>query len=138
MSSTRQSSQDSSCENNDHAGPHAQRTVQEWFTAAVVAAGRAGSKTPEADVNASLAGALCWNLDHGDGAMTRDQVIAALRGYIAGCSERPGAHLLPFENVELSGSPCRACLGIGRNPLSDNSNWLPCAACGGKGLSRVR
>ena len=24
---------------------------------------------------------------------------------------------------------CRVCGGTGRNPMSDNANWLPCAAC---------
>ncbi len=29
--------------------------------------------------------------------------------------------------------PCEVCNGSGRNPLSDNLNWLPCSACKGSG-----
>ena len=28
---------------------------------------------------------------------------------------------------------CQSCRGTGRNPMSDTVNWLPCAACGGRG-----
>lgn len=28
---------------------------------------------------------------------------------------------------------CKVCNGTGRDPGSDNVNWLPCSACGGKG-----
>lgn len=29
-------------------------------------------------------------------------------------------------------SQCLACHGTGRNPMSDNVNWLPCATCHGR------
>ena len=28
---------------------------------------------------------------------------------------------------------CKYCCGTGRNPLSDNLNWLPCSSCSGTG-----
>lgn len=30
-------------------------------------------------------------------------------------------------------TPCTVCRGSGRDPLSDNVNWLPCLTCGGAG-----
>lgn len=35
--------------------------------------------------------------------------------------------------AEGRGEKCQACRGTGADPLSDNLNWLPCKACGGKG-----
>jgi hypothetical protein len=29
---------------------------------------------------------------------------------------------------------CKICEGTGRNPMSDNANWLTCSHCGGSGL----
>lgn len=31
---------------------------------------------------------------------------------------------------------CNTCRGTGRDPLSDNVNWLPCTQCGGTGEER--
>jgi RecJ-like exonuclease len=31
---------------------------------------------------------------------------------------------------------CNTCRGTGRDPLSDNANWLPCPQCGGSGKDR--
>lgn len=31
---------------------------------------------------------------------------------------------------------CNTCRGTGRDPLSDNANWLPCPQCGGTGEDR--
>ena len=28
---------------------------------------------------------------------------------------------------------CKICEGTGRNPMSDNANWLTCSHCGGSG-----
>lgn len=29
---------------------------------------------------------------------------------------------------------CLVCRGSGRDPMSDNVNWLPCSSCGGSGV----
>ena len=31
---------------------------------------------------------------------------------------------------------CLVCKGTGRNPMSDNVNWLPCSTCNGTGKGK--
>lgn len=39
------------------------------------------------------------------------------------------------EKTSVARRFCRVCGGHGADPASDNTNWLPCGACGGTGLA---
>lgn len=38
--------------------------------------------------------------------------------------------------ARTGGEVCHVCKGTGRDPMSDNVNWLPCNSCNGTGKQK--